>query len=127
MEINMFDIVQVDFGTTVGSEQSGSRPCVVFQNESGNKYSPTVWVIPLTKKIKKLYLPTHNVIHKTRRNGLSIDSMLLGEGLRSVDKSRIQFKRGTLDNEKDKQAVVEVFLANVTGEKELFDFIRRII
>lgn len=118
MNIKMFDVLQVDFGDTLGHEQNGIRPAVVFQNESGNKYSPTVLVIPLTKEIKKLYIPTHNVIHKTCNNGLEYDSMLLGESIRSIDKQRIKYKRGVLSTDSEKNAVCEVFLANATGRRK---------
>lgn len=117
MDVKMFDVVQVDFGENVGSEQSGVRPSVVFQSDEGSKHSPTVLVIPLTKGYKKLYLPVHNVIHKSSENGLSMDSTLLGEGVRQVDKKRILYKRGSLSTDQEKNAVWEVFLANATGKR----------
>lgn len=116
-DVKMFDVIQVDFGETLGSEQSGVRPAIVFQNDSGNRYSPTIIVIPLTKEIKKLYLPTHDIIHKSEENGLKCDSMLLGEAMRQVDKVRIKYKRGALTTEKEKQSVCGVYLANATGKR----------
>lgn len=118
MIVKMFDVVQIDYGDAFGSEQSGIRPAIVFQNEAGNKYSPTILTIPMTKGVKKLYLPTHRVIQRSQTNGLEVDSTLLGEQMRSVDKERIKFKRGSLTSEIEKTAVLQVYLANVTGKKE---------
>lgn len=118
MDVKMFDVVQVDFGENIGSEQSGMRPSVVFQSDEGNKHSPTVLVIPLTKGYKKLYLPTHNVIHRSSENGLNMDSTLLGEGIRQVDKKRILYKRGSLSTDEERNAAWEVFLANATGKRK---------
>ena len=117
MDIKMFDVFQVDFGNAIGSEQEKERPAVVVQNDKGNKYSPTVIVIPLTKELKKLSMPTHEIIHKNKLNGLSEDSMLVGEQMRAIDKSRILYKRGFLNQEKEKNSVMQVFLANATGRR----------
>lgn len=115
--IRMFDIVQVDFGETLEGEQGGERPAVIIQNNIGNEVSPSVLVIPLTKELKKLYLPTHKVIHKSKANGLTYNSMLLGEQIRSVSKKRIKYIRGYIDREEDKNSAIEVYLANVTGKR----------
>ena len=48
MKIEMFDVIQVDLGRSFGSEQGGIRPAVIVQNNKGNKFSPTVLVIPMT-------------------------------------------------------------------------------
>lgn len=117
MPLKIFDIVEVDFCGNVGSEQLGVRPSVIVQNDSGNLHSPTVIVIPLTSEIKKLYIPTHKVIQKSTDNGLDSASMLLGEQIRSIDKTRIQYKRGCLSQEDEKQSVIQVYLANLTGKK----------
>lgn len=118
MDIKMFDVIQVDLGQSVGSEQGGKRPAVVVQNDIGNKYSPTVLVVHLTEEIKKINMPTHKIISKTRQNGLDADSMLIGEQIRTVDKSRICYKRGSLHYNIEKNAVVEVYLANLTGKRQ---------
>ena len=70
MKIEMFDVIQVDLGRSFGSEQGGIRPAVIVQNNKGNKFSPTVLVIPMTSEIKKVNMPTHNIMQKTKFNGL---------------------------------------------------------
>lgn len=58
MQINRGDIFYAYLGQTVGSEECGYRPVLVVQNDIGNKYSPTVIVLPLSSR-KKKYLPVH--------------------------------------------------------------------
>ena len=123
MKIEMFDVIQVDLGRSFGSEQGGIRPAVIVQNNKGNKFSPTVLVIPMTSEIKKVNMPTHNIMHKTKFNGLDKDSMLLGEQTTVIDKKRILYKRGSLVTENEKRSVMEVFFANATGKKQVFGFV----
>jgi len=123
MKVEMFDVIQIDLGKSFGSEQGGIRPAVIVQNNIGNKFSPTVLVIPLTSEIKKVNMPTHNVMHKTMLNGLDTDSMLLGEQTTAIDKKRILYKRGCLTTDNEKRSVMEVFFANATGKKQSFGFV----
>ena len=37
----------------IGSEQQGKRPVVILQNNTGNKYSPTTIIAPLTTADKR--------------------------------------------------------------------------
>ena len=123
MKIEMFDVMQVDLGESFGSEQGGKRPAVIVQNNIGNKYSPTVLIVPITSEIKKVNMPTHNVMYRTKLNGLDTDSMLLGEQTTAIDKRRILYKRGKLVTDKEKLSVMEVFFANATGKKQAFGFV----
>ena len=119
MTVNMFDILLVDlFEINSGSIQNGVRPCVVIQNDLGNKYSPTVIVIPITKEIKKLEQPTHCLVHKSKENGLKCHSMVLGEQVRVVDKSRLLERMGRIENQKEQNDILNAYLANVTGKKK---------
>ena len=123
MKVEMFDVIQVDLGESFGSEQGGIRPAVIVQNNIGNKYSPTVLIVPMTREIKKVNMPTHNVMYKTKFNGLDADSMLLGEQTTAIDKKRILYKRGYLTTDNEKKAALEVYFANATGEKQTFGFV----
>lgn len=98
-DIRRGDIMWVDFGTGSGSEQNGIRPAIIIQNNIGNKYSPTVIVAPITSQINKAKLPTHVEI-KSSKYGLSEDSVLLAEQIRTIDKTRISSNGyiGSLDN-----------------------------
>lgn len=49
MQVKRGDVVIVDLEPTEGSEQHGTdRPCVVIQNDVGNRYSPTTIIAPFT-------------------------------------------------------------------------------
>ena len=118
-ELKMFDIIYVDFSDNkIGSEQSGIHPYIIIQNNIGNKHCPTVLGMSLTSVLKKEYMPTHCIIHKTTENGLKHDSMLLGETLTQISKERIINKIGSITDEKTQNEILAVFFANVTGKKK---------
>ena len=71
------DVYMMRFGGE-GSEQSGWRPGLVFQNNKGNIYSPNTIVLPLTSAKKKLNQPTH-VFVRAEDSGLKLDSVVLCE------------------------------------------------
>lgn len=81
-----------------GSEQSGWRPALVFQNNIGNTYSPNVILLPLTSKLKKSNQPTHVVV-PAEGTGLARDSMVLCENPVSVSKDKLGRYLTTLPDE----------------------------
>ena len=117
-ELKMFDIIYVDFSDNkIGSEQSGIHPYIIIQNNVGNKHCPTVLGMSLTSVLKKEYMPTHCIIHKTKQNGLKHDSMLLGETLTQISKERIINKIGSITEESTQNDILNVYIANITGKK----------
>lgn len=78
------EVYLMKFGGS-GSEQSGWRPGVVFQNNMGNAYSPNIIALPLTSSLKKTNQPTH-VIIKAADSGLRRDSMVLCENPERMSK-----------------------------------------
>jgi len=91
-------IVYVNLGEGEGSEQGGVRPCIVIQNDTGNKFSTTTLVAPITKEIKigksgKIQ-PTHYIIENYEDVGLPSKSMILFEQIRCISKNRIIKKNG---------------------------------
>ena len=127
-ELKMFDIVYADFSDNkVGSEQSGIHPYIIIQNNIGNKYCPTVLGMSLTSVLKKEYMPTHCIIHKTSENGLKRDSMLLGETLTQISKTRIKGKIGSISNEKTQKDILNVYIANITGKNRKNSILYKLI
>lgn len=53
------DIFYADLSPVVGSEQGGTRPVLIVQNDTGNKHSPTVIAAAITSQTGKARLPTH--------------------------------------------------------------------
>ena len=88
------DVYYADLSPVVGSEQGGVRPVVVVQNDKGNRYSKTIIVAPISKKMSKPPIPTH-VIYSD--DSLSYVSMILCEQLRTIDKKRLGQWICTLD------------------------------
>ena len=81
------DVYLMRFGGS-GSEQSGWRPGIVFQNNIGNAYSANIIAIPLTSQIKKANQPTH-VVLPAKETGLRKDSMVLCENPERMSKDRL--------------------------------------
>ena len=86
-----------DLSPVVGSEQGGIRPVLIIQNDTGNKYSPTVIAAAITSQTGKNKLPTHIEIG-SKENGLKSDSVVLAEQIRTIDKSRLKEKIGHIDD-----------------------------
>lgn len=91
------DIFYADLSPVVGSEQGGIRPVLVVQNDVGNKYSPTIIVAAITSQINKAKLPTHLELPGDEY-GLSKNSVILAEQVRTIDKRRLKEKIGHLDD-----------------------------
>lgn len=86
-EIFRGQVYFIDLGERIGSEQSGMRPVVIVQNDTGNRHSPTVIVVPITSQIKKADMPTH--ISLRSGHGLEEDSIALCEHVNTIDKQRL--------------------------------------
>lgn len=86
-----------DLSPAVGSEQTGFRPVLIIQNDTGNHFSPTVVIAAITGKTKKTTLPTHYQL--PAENGLDIPSVVLLEQVRTVDKCRLHRYIGRLSEE----------------------------
>lgn len=122
MEFNIFDILYVKTNVNTSAKshvQQIERPVVIIQNDSGNKFAPTLIVMCLTSKIKKVKQPTHEVIKASKSNGLKCDSMVLGEQIFTIDKRDVVEKWGNIDNEEDRLLVEKCFLANLYGKKKI--------
>lgn len=98
MMIRRGDIFFADLSPVVGSEQGGTRPVLVLQNDIGNQYSPTTIVAAITSQISKAKLPTHVEV-TSKRSGLEKDSVILLEQIRTIDKSRLKEKITILNDE----------------------------
>ena len=98
MSIRRGEIFYAELNPVIGSEQGGTRPVLVIQNDIGNQYSPTTIVVAITSQISKAKLPTHVEV-KAKRSGLERDSVILTEQIRTIDKSRLKEKVANLDEE----------------------------
>lgn len=91
------DIFYADLSPVVGSEQGGMRPVLIVQNDTGNKHSPTVIAAAITSQMNKARLPTHIELDG-KSFGLTKDSVVLLEQVRTLDKRRLKERMGRLDD-----------------------------
>ena len=95
MDIKRGEVFYADLSPVVGSEQGGTRPVVIVQNDVGNRFSPTVIAAAITSRQDKNVMPTHISI-KGDSCGLAKDSVVLLEQIRTIDKKRLKEKTGKL-------------------------------
>mgnify|MGYP000037628408 FL=1 len=90
------EIYYADLSPAVGSEQDGVRPVLILQNDTGNKFSSTTIIAPITSVPKKRAQPTHVFIDC---DFLESESVILLEQLRTIDKKRLSDRLGQLSQE----------------------------
>ena len=113
--INKGDMYYASLDPIVGSEQNGTRPVVIIQNDIGNKYSPTVLVAPLTSKVKSKHHLTTHVLVKFER--IKYNSIVLLEQIRVLDKTRLISYVDTLTKEEIRKLDIGIIKSfNITGE-----------
>ena len=85
----------VDLNPTEGSEQKGVRPCVVVQNNTGNKFSPNTIIVPVSSAGKGKHYPFQAFL-PAGEGQLKNDSIALCDQVRVIDRRRITGRLGTL-------------------------------
>ena len=102
MNVKRGDIYYADLSPVVGSEQGGVRPVLIVQNDTGNRFSPTVIAAAITSQKDKTKLPTHIQLNSSH-SGLCRDSIVLLEQIRTLDKRRLKERMGRLDGKSMEQ------------------------
>lgn len=97
MELIRGEIVVTNLEPVKGSEQGGVRPVLIIQKDILNKYSPTTIIAPITSKVYTKEYPT-NVIIKKEESKLNLDSTILLNQIKTIDKRRITKKISFIDN-----------------------------
>lgn len=80
-----------------GHEQAGKRPAVAVQADHSAPLLSTVVVVPFTGKLSALAQPHTIRVDPSSANGLDQSSVLLVSQMRTVDRTRIIHKLGTLE------------------------------
>jgi mRNA interferase MazF len=96
-------VVEVALDPVVGHEQGRSRPCVVVQNDIGNRFSSTTIVLPLTDALHIKSPSPIYVLVKKGDGGTSKDSYVLCDQIRTVDQRRFRTLYGSLKPESMEQ------------------------
>ena len=116
MPIKRGEVYVADLSGSIGSEQTGTRPVVIIQNDIGNQHSPTVIVACITTKAKKTGMPTH-IIVRMAEGSLSRRSMIMAEQLRTIDRKRLRDRIGTVDDLTQKQIDRAISISLALGEE----------
>ena len=96
MIVKRGDIFLANLEPIKGSEQGGIRPVLIIQNDTSNLHSPVTVVAAITSKIYEKEFPT-NVFISKRESRLDKDSTILLNQIRTIDKSRLIKKAGSLN------------------------------
>ena len=86
-----------------------------MQNDTGNKYSPTIIAAAVTSKLSKAKLPTHIEL-SANEFGLNKDSVILLEQIRTLDKRRLKERIGELSNSTMKKVNVALLISLGFGD-----------
>ncbi len=84
------DVFWVRLDPANGTEIRKTRPAVIVSNDSCNRYGTRVIVLPITSNVQSLY-PGEALI-ELKGN----PARVLGDQMRSLDKSRLASRIGTL-------------------------------
>ena len=93
-DVRRGDVVIVNLDPTIGVEIRKTRPAIVVSNDSINRFSQLVVVVPLTKNTAHIS-PSHAVVPKGTAR-LTFASKAMTEQIKAVDKHRIVKRLGTL-------------------------------
>lgn len=91
------EIYLVEFDPAVGSEIKKTRPAIIIQNDTANRYSPVTIVAAITSKFDDRLYPTEVLIHAGEA-GLRQDSVIVLDQIRTIDKTRIVKKIGRVSD-----------------------------
>ena len=97
MTVHKNEVNYADLSPVTGSEQGGTRPVLIIQNDIGNKASPTVIVAAITSRKKKLRMPTHVPI-KLEEGRLPKNSMVMLDVGRIDKQSANAVERASLES-----------------------------
>ena len=100
------DVYLVHLGQGSGSEQAGTRPAVVIQNNIGNRYSSTTIVAAITSYKEREFMPTHVIVKPPFLNGPSI---ILLEQIFTLNKTKLVKYLGHFNNETMRQVDPDPF------------------
>jgi mRNA interferase MazF len=89
------ELYLVNFEPTVGAEIRKTRPALVLQNDIANRHSPITIVAAVTSKFDETLYPTE-VLVTAPEGGLSVDSVVLLNQIRSIARRRLVRRLGAI-------------------------------
>jgi mRNA interferase MazF len=88
------EVYLVSFDPALGAEIQKTRPALILQNDIGNRHSPVTIVAAITSNVRR-HGPT-GVLVRVPEGGLTADSVILLNQIRTVDKRRLVKRLGAL-------------------------------
>ena len=85
----------VSFDPSLGAEIQKTRPALILQNDTANRYSPITIVAAITSQFDEELYPTE-VLIRAAEGGLQSNSVVLLNQIRSIDKQRLVRRLGTV-------------------------------
>lgn len=98
MAIRRGEIYWVDWSPGRGSEQAGTRPALIVQNDLGNQNSTTTVVVAVSTSFKKVY--PFQVLIPAGEGGLREDSVAKCEQILTIDQTRLGNRIGEIGPER---------------------------
>lgn len=92
------EIYLINFDPTIGAEIKKTRPALILQNNVSNQHSPITIVAAITSQFTEPLYPTE-VLIRVPEASLDVDSVVLLNQIRSVDKQRLIKRLGILNKE----------------------------
>lgn len=92
------EVYLVSFDPTLGAEIRKTRPALILQNDVANRFSPITIAAALTSQVEPDLYPTE-VLVKAPEGGLQVDSVVLLNHIRSIDRRRLIRRVGRLSRE----------------------------
>src|SRR5665647_189931 len=91
------EIYLVALDPTVGHEIKKTRPALVVQNDTSNRYSAVTMVAPITSTVRLPLSPLHVLLPANSSTGLVVASVAVFNQIRAVDRKRLIKKMGEVD------------------------------
>jgi len=83
------EVYLVRFDPVEGSEVGKTRPALIIQNDIANRTSPVTIVAAISSQFNPSHLYPTEVLIKTGEAGLTVDSVVLLNQIRTIDKARL--------------------------------------
>jgi len=98
VQVRRGEVYLVSLDPTLGAEIRKTRPAIVVQNDLANRRSPITIVAAVSSQFEERLYPTE-VFVRAPEGGLTADSVVLLNQIRSVDKGRLVRRLGVLKAE----------------------------
>lgn len=105
MKINKWNVALCVLDPVEGSEQTGICPCVIISNNSVNQYLPVATIMPLTKMRPNRKIHPFEVLLRSDRVDIKMDSICLVYQIRTIDQTRVKNVLSGIDDPKYKKQI----------------------